>query len=140
MCCHFQIRSATVDFVFIRGIEGKIVSVPLYSIFLKSDLITGQVEVGLRSSLPVKGVSLLLGNDLAGGKVVPSIQLCSQPIVTDDCFDTELFTDFSIGDKSSQNLEVDSKNYSTSKTENLQNTISTFLLTRITFKMHRACL
>ena len=35
-----------------------------------------------------------------------------------------LFTDFSIGDKSSQNLEVDSKNYSTSKTENLQNTIS----------------
>ena len=35
-----------------------------------------------------------------------------------------LFTDFSIGDNSSQNLEVDAKNHSTSKTENLQNIIS----------------
>ena len=39
---------------------------------------TGTVIVGLRPELPVKGVPMLLGNDLAGGKVLP------QPIVTRD--------------------------------------------------------
>ena len=42
---------------------------PLYKFFLKSDLISGYVTVGIRPDLPVKGVSLLLGNDLAGDKV-----------------------------------------------------------------------
>ena len=44
-----------------------------------SDLVTVQVKVGLSSSLPVKCVSLLLGNDLAGGKIVPSVQLTIKP-------------------------------------------------------------
>jgi hypothetical protein len=33
---------------------------------IKSDLITGPVIVGVRHNLPFEGVSLLLGNDLAG--------------------------------------------------------------------------
>ncbi len=36
---------------------------------------SGFVEVGVRPVLPVKGVSFILGNDLAGGKVVPSIEV-----------------------------------------------------------------
>ncbi|KAI5620496.1 hypothetical protein C0J50_19963 [Silurus asotus] len=72
------------DFILVQGIEGRIVTVPLHSVFLKSDLVTGQVKVGLMSSLPVKGISLLLGNDLAGGKVVPSVQLTSKPSIEDE--------------------------------------------------------
>ena len=60
------------------GIGIDIISVPLHRINLKSDLISGTVIVGVRPELPVKGVSMLLGNDLAGGKVLP------EPIVTRD--------------------------------------------------------
>ena len=45
---------------------------------LRSDLISGTVIVGVRPELPVKGVSMLLGDDLAGGKELP------QPTVTCD--------------------------------------------------------
>ena len=53
-------------------------SVPLHRIHLRSDLISCTVIVGVRPELQVKGVSMLLGDDLAGGKVLP------QPIVTCD--------------------------------------------------------
>ena len=43
---------------------------PLHKIFLKSDLVSGYVTVGICPNLPVKGVSLLLGNDLAGDRVM----------------------------------------------------------------------
>ena len=36
----------------------------LHDIILKSDLVSGSVVV--RTALPVKGMSLLLGNDLGG--------------------------------------------------------------------------
>jgi len=48
------------------------VSVPLHSIHLKSDLVTGPVIVGMRPFLPVQDVSLILGNDLAGDRVIAS--------------------------------------------------------------------
>ena len=47
-----------------------------------SDLVKGPVSVGIRQTLPFKGVLLLLGNDLAGDKVVV------HPLVTDTpCMD-----------------------------------------------------
>ena len=49
---------------------------------MSSDVVSGLVTVGIRSSLPFEGVHLLLGNDLAGDKVVVS------PVVNDKpCFD-----------------------------------------------------
>lgn len=84
-------ETATGDFVLVQGIEGRIVSVPLHFVNLKSDLVSGQVKVGLRSSLPVKGVSLLLGNDLAGGKVVPSVQLTVKPSTEEIMEDPDVF-------------------------------------------------
>ena len=36
--------------------------------------------MGTRLTLPIKGVSLLLGNDLAGGKVVADHKVTSKPI------------------------------------------------------------
>ena len=51
--------------------------VPLHTVYLSSDLVSGPVIVRLGSSLPFEGVQLLLGNDLVGDKVVVN------PIVTD---------------------------------------------------------
>ena len=54
-----------VGFTPVQGIEERIVTVPLHSVFLKSDLVTGQVKVGLMSSFPIEGISLLLRNEKA---------------------------------------------------------------------------
>ena len=81
--------------VLIQGVGLDVMRVPLHQIHLQSDLVSGPVVVGVRPSLPVKGVSLILGNDLAGGKVQPDLQvisnteqiLCSRP-TTDGVSDT----------------------------------------------------
>ena len=74
----FSEVSATGENVLIQGIGMDIISVSLNRINLKSDLISGTVIVGVKPELPVKGVSMLLESDLAGGKVLP------QPIITRD--------------------------------------------------------
>ena len=56
-----------------------VVSVPLHVVYLSSELLTGRVTVGNRLTLPIKGISLILGNDLAGSKVMPDLQLVSNP-------------------------------------------------------------
>ncbi|VDH97310.1 Hypothetical predicted protein [Mytilus galloprovincialis] len=48
---------------------------------LLEDLITGPVVVGVRPNLPVEGVTLLLGNDLARNKVVAEPIVTSEPVV-----------------------------------------------------------
>ena len=67
--------------VLIQGVECGFVNVPLHNIYLSSDLVTGLVAVGIRPSLPFRGVHLLLGNDLAGDKVVVNPLLTSTPCV-----------------------------------------------------------
>jgi len=67
----FSEDSATGESVLIQGIDMNIISVPLHRIDMKSELVSGSVVVGVRPELPVRGVSMLLGNDLAGGKVLP---------------------------------------------------------------------
>ena len=71
--------TATGDHILISGVDLGFISVTLHKIFLKSDLITGYVMVGIHPNLPVKGVSLLLGNDLAGDKVLPNPCMSSLP-------------------------------------------------------------
>ena len=77
-------ESATGDHVLIKGVELGFISVPLYKFFLKSDLISGYITVGIRPDLPVKGVSLFLGNDLAGDKVMINPCVSSHPCSPDD--------------------------------------------------------
>lgn len=43
---------------------------PLHVVDLQSSLVSGLVMVGVVASLPVQGVSLILGNDLAGDCVM----------------------------------------------------------------------
>ena len=57
------------DIVLIKGIGG-CKGVPLHEVYLNSDLVKGKVTVGVMPDLPVKGVSLILGNDLAGSMVL----------------------------------------------------------------------
>ena len=45
------------------GVECGIVNVPFHLVFLTSDLVSGPVTLGVRSSLPIDGVHFLLGND-----------------------------------------------------------------------------
>ena len=63
--------TATGEDVLISGVFGSN-RVPLHKFYLKSDLITGFVELGAIDQLPFGSVSLLLVNDLAGDKVKPS--------------------------------------------------------------------
>ena len=63
-------KSSSGTSVLIQGVECGFVNVPLYNMYLSSDLVNGPVAVGIRQTLTFKGVHLLLGNDLAGDKVL----------------------------------------------------------------------
>ena len=75
-----SISTSTGESVIFQGIEGGCINVPLHKVNLVSVLVTGSVGVGTRPTLPIKGVSLLLGNDLAGGNVVADPKVTSKPI------------------------------------------------------------
>ncbi len=62
----FSTESYTGSNVLIWGIGLNVMSVPLHKLVLQSDLIQGEVEVSVCSCLPVEGVQVILGNDLAG--------------------------------------------------------------------------
>ena len=72
-------QSATGDHVLIHGVELGFIRVPLHKVFLQSDLVSGSVIVGVCPTLPVEGVNLLLGNDLAGDKVMANPCVSSFP-------------------------------------------------------------
>ena len=57
-----------------------------------SDLVSGRFRVGVVSKLPVKGVTLLLGNDIAGGSVTPVLEVSENPESTPA--DEKLVQDF----------------------------------------------
>ena len=63
--------------------------VPLYNIELSSGLVSGPVTVGIVPKLPMRGISMLLGNDLAGGKVFPSPVVCDIPEVSSETEELE---------------------------------------------------
>ena len=78
----FSEKTSSGTSVLIQGLECRFVNVPLHNIYLSSDLVKGPVADGIRQTLPFKGVHLLLGNALAGDKVVVN------PLVTDtSCMD-----------------------------------------------------
>jgi len=60
---------SSIGHVLVRGIGLQVVTVPLHRIELQSDLVRGEVAIAVRHSLPVDGVHLILGNNLAGERV-----------------------------------------------------------------------
>ena len=63
-------QSFTGSSVLIQGIKSGVTSVPLHIVELQSSLVTRPVMVRIVVSLPVQGVLLILGNDLAGDRVI----------------------------------------------------------------------
>ncbi|XP_069975925.1 uncharacterized protein [Penaeus vannamei] len=60
----------TGEMVIINGLIGS-KSIPICKVYLKSDLITSYVRLGVVDNIPSDGISLLMGNDLVGEKVWP---------------------------------------------------------------------
>ena len=63
----------------------QVLSAPLHWLMLHCSLVQGEVAMGVRPALPVPGISVILGNDLAGSKVwsdvSPSPVVTSKPVV-----------------------------------------------------------
>ncbi|KAL2099462.1 hypothetical protein ACEWY4_005942 [Coilia grayii] len=55
--------------VLLKGLGGEFKAIPLHKLNLKSELVTGEVVLGVVPSLPVEGIHVLLGNDLASDRV-----------------------------------------------------------------------
>ena len=53
--------------------------VPFHEVNIKSSLINGNIIIGMRPALPVEGISLILGNDLAGEKVMVDPRVVEKP-------------------------------------------------------------
>ena len=62
---------ATRETVMIEGIGGKRVKIPLCKITLKSQWKNGPIQVGMVDKLPMKGISLILGNEVKTKKCHP---------------------------------------------------------------------
>ena len=77
----FSENTSSGTSVLIQGVECGFVNVPLHNICLSSDLVTGLVAVGIRPSLPFKGVHFLLGNGSAGDKIVENSLLTIIPCI-----------------------------------------------------------
>ena len=65
--------------VLISGVEMGVLEVPLHEVNIRSSLINGNIVIGMRPSLPVEGISLILGNDLAGEKVMVDPRVVEKP-------------------------------------------------------------
>ena len=75
----FSSKSSNGNSILLRGIELGTVRVPLHQVELSSEIASGSVVVGVRPSLPVQGIDLILGNDIAGGKVEANPCVCDVP-------------------------------------------------------------
>ena len=62
-----------------QGVEMGVLEVPLHEVNIKSSLINGNIVISMRPSLPVEGISLILGNDLAGEKVMIDPRVVEKP-------------------------------------------------------------
>ena len=69
--------SYTGSSVLLQDVELGVTSVPLHVVNLKANLVSGPVMVRIRPSLPIQGVSLILGNNLAGERVM--VNPCVSP-------------------------------------------------------------
>ena len=65
--------------VLIQGVELDVRNFSLQQVILQSELVSGLFIVGVRPTLLVEGISLILGNDLSGGKVQPNSHMISGP-------------------------------------------------------------
>lgn len=73
------------------GVELSPVLAPLHFVQLTSKIVSGQFQIAVRPQLPVAGVDLILGSDLAGEKVFPSPEVVKNPIESTEPTSPSLF-------------------------------------------------
>ncbi|XP_043094185.1 uncharacterized protein LOC122344704 [Puntigrus tetrazona] len=78
----FSKESGLDSSILVQGISMEVIKVPLHRVHLQSELVTGFVDVGVRPTLPVPGIEFILGNDLAGGRVLPVLEVLDNPVIT----------------------------------------------------------
>lgn len=57
----------------VLGMGLEILQVPLHNVVLYSDLFQGEVAVGVHPALPIEGITFILGNGVAGGRVLVDV-------------------------------------------------------------------
>ncbi|XP_033942524.1 uncharacterized protein cep104 isoform X1 [Pseudochaenichthys georgianus] len=67
----FSPKTDTGSSVEVRGMGLTVFSAPQHKLTLVSSLLQGEVVMGVRPSLPMGGIQIILGNDLAGDRVWP---------------------------------------------------------------------
>ncbi|XP_068229342.1 uncharacterized protein [Palaemon carinicauda] len=83
-------KTFTSDRLVVRSLGG-LVTVPLCRLYLHCGLLARYVIVGVVDELPIRGVDFLMGNDLAGGKVVPSPIVVDTPVEVSPVEDPVLY-------------------------------------------------
>ena len=78
----------TGETVIANGLTGA-TSAPLCSVFLKCKFMATQVKLGVIESLPTAGINILLGNDLAGGRLLPCPVVTTSPLRENNTQDLE---------------------------------------------------
>ncbi|XP_034078707.1 uncharacterized protein LOC117550381 isoform X2 [Gymnodraco acuticeps] len=81
----FSSETETGDFVLMRGMEMGLIPVRRHTVVLDCELVRGVVSIGVRPALPLDGVQMILGNDLAGCVVwagVPPPVVVSRPLAS----------------------------------------------------------
>ncbi|XP_076067771.1 uncharacterized protein LOC143040578 [Oratosquilla oratoria] len=75
-------QALTGEHVLIKGVVGTM-TVPPCKLFLRTELLSQPVLVGVGKTLPVEGGSFLLGKDIAGKLIVPDTVVCTTPLEWD---------------------------------------------------------
>ena len=68
----------------VRGIGMGYIPAPLHRVHIRSKLISGFFSVAARHSFPIQGVDVIMGNDIAKGKVLPSPEVVDVPDTSPD--------------------------------------------------------
>ncbi|XP_026014933.1 uncharacterized protein LOC113016363 isoform X2 [Astatotilapia calliptera] len=83
----FSAQSCCGADVLAWGVRMCVIRVPLHLVQLSSQFLSGEVKLGVRPQLPVAGIDIILGNDLAGGTVFPSPEVVDIPLTDNSGFD-----------------------------------------------------
>ena len=72
-------EKSSVGDVACRG-EGGNFNIPLHKVWLDCGYVTGEVTVGVKKTLAIDGVDMLMGNDIAGKRIIPNLQMVEDPL------------------------------------------------------------
>ena len=116
----FSDQSSAGVSILLQGVEMGVIRVPLHLISLHSNIVSGTVAVGLRASLPVEGISMILGNDLAGDRVIGDLQVSDVPcLATENEAIEDLFPSCAVTRAMAKAAEASQENSTQAESSNI---------------------